>query len=135
MIAAVCIDDRNGMLFHKRRVSRDRVQQEDLLQLCGERKLWIHSFSAKLFAEFGDRIIVDDDFLQKAEAGDICFVENQPLEIWKERLEGVILYRWNRMYPSDTKLDLDLTDFVKQEEKLFSGSSHETITREIYVKN
>ena len=31
MIAAVCSDDRNGMLFNRRRLSRDRAQQEDLL--------------------------------------------------------------------------------------------------------
>lgn len=134
MIAAVCIDDRNGMLFNKRRLSRDRAQQEDLLHLCGGKKLWIHSFSAKLFEAFGDQIIVDDDFLQKAGTGDICFVESQPLGIWKERLEGVILYRWNREYPSDTKLDLDLTDFQQQEQSMFSGTSHETLTREIYIK-
>ena len=134
MIAAVCIDDREGMLFNKRRLSRDLSQQEDLLKLCGEKKLWVHSFSAKLFAVFADRILVDDDFLQKAGTGDICFVENQPLEIWKERLEGVILYRWNRAYPSDTKLDLDMTDFQLQEQSEFSGTSHETLTREIYIR-
>ena len=134
MIAVVCVDDRNGMLFNQRRVSRDRAQQEDLLALCGGDKLWINGFSAKLLEPFADRIIVDEDFLRLAGPGTYCFVENQPLLPWQERLEGVILYRWNREYPSDVKLDLDLTGFELRERVEFPGSSHGRITREIYVK-
>lgn len=134
MIAAVCVDDRNGMLFNKRRLSRDRAQQEDLLALCGSEKLWLHSFSAKLFADYEAQIIVDDCFLQNAGVGEICFVEDQPLQPWLKRLEGVILYRWNRAYPSDQTLDLDLNVFVCKEREEFPGTSHKTITREIYMR-
>ena len=134
MIAVVCIDDRNGMLFNRRRVSRDRVQQEDLLRLCGGKKLWINRFSAKLFEPFGPQVVVDEAFLQLAGAGEFCFVEDQPLQPWLERLEGVVLYRWNRTYPSDTVFDLDLTAFVCQERLEFAGSSHVKITRETYIR-
>ena len=134
MIAAVCVDDRNGMLFNKRRLSRDQAQQQDLLALCGGKNLWIHSFSAKLFADYEAHIIVDDCFLQNAGDGEICFVENQPLQPWLERLDGLILYRWNRVYPSDQTLDMDLSVFACKEREEFSGTSHETITREIYIK-
>lgn len=134
MIAVVCIDDGNGMLFNRRRVSRDRVQQEDLLRLSDESKLWINGFSAKLFEPFAAKVVVDEAFLQLAGAGEFCFVEDQPLQPWLERLEGVILYRWNRRYPSDTVFDLDLSDFVCQERLEFAGSSHEIITRETYIR-
>ena len=30
MRAALCLDDRNGLSFNHRRLSRDRAQQEDL---------------------------------------------------------------------------------------------------------
>ena len=34
MRAALCVDNRMGFQFNGRRLSRDRVQQEDLLALC-----------------------------------------------------------------------------------------------------
>ena len=48
MIAVVCVDDRNGMLFHHRRQSQDRLLREDLLSRCPGR-LWMNAYSAKLF--------------------------------------------------------------------------------------
>ena len=75
MIAAVCIDDRNGLLFNRRRLSRDRAQQEDLLALCGEKPLWLAPFSVPLFDWAPERVRVEEKFLEQAAPGDICFVE------------------------------------------------------------
>lgn len=134
MIAAVCLDDRNGMLFNGRRLSRDRAQQEDLLALCREKKLRIGSFSAKLFQAHEERVVVDDDFLTAAGAGEIVFVEDSGLSSLSARLEGVIVYRWNRAYPSDLQFDLDLSAFTCTERVEFPGNSHDVITREVYVR-
>lgn len=134
MIAAVCVEENGGMLFRRRRLSRDKALQADLLTLCGGQKLWIHSFSARLFADDLACVTVDDNFLLLAGSGEICFVEQPPLQPWMNRLEGVILYQWNRVYPSDQKLDLDLAAFMCQERKVFPGTSHPQITREIYWK-
>ena len=134
MIAAVCLDDRNGMLFNGRRLSRDRAQQEDLLALCGEKKLRIGSFSAKLFQAHEERVVVDDDFLTAAGAGEIVFVEDRGLLPLSARLEGVIVYRWNRAYPSDMQFDLDLSAFTCTERVEFPGNSHDIITREVYMR-
>ena len=134
MIAAVCLDDRNGMLFNGRRLSRDRAQQEDLLALCGEKKLRIGSFSAKLFQAHEERVVVDDDFLTAAGAGEIVFVEDRGLLPLSARLEGVIVYRWNRAYPSDLQFDLDLSAFTCTERVEFPGNSHDVITREVYMR-
>lgn len=132
MIAAVCIGEGNGMLFNRRRVSRDRRQQADLLSLCGERRLWLNGYSAPLFADVPDRITVDEDFLEKAGSGEVCFVEDQPLAPAADRVEAVVLYRWNRAYPADVRFDFDLTDFRLEERTEFPGASHEKITRELY---
>ena len=43
----VCIDDNQGMLFNKRRQSRDVKVLEDIATLTDT--LWISSFSEKLF--------------------------------------------------------------------------------------
>lgn len=132
MIAAVCIGDGGGMLFNRRRVSRDRAQQEDLLALCEEGRLWLGPCSAALFGWAAERVTVDDAFLEKAGPGEVCFVEDRPLSPLAERLEAVVLYRWNRAYPADVWLDLELAGFQLAERTEFPGTSHEKITRELY---
>jgi len=132
MIVAVCVDERNGMLFNGRRVSRDRAQQEDLLALCGGR-LWAAPFSASLLDWAAERVTVDPDYLQKAGPGEVCFVEAEDLSAVADRIEGMIVYRWNRVYPADRRLDL--SDFQLTGRTEFPGTSHETITRETYRGN
>ena len=132
MILAVCVDDKYGMTFNRRRQSRDRIQQEDLLGWCTGRKLWMNSYSAALFE--GAEICVDDAFLEKAKAGDVCFVENVSVKEWGSQVEAVILYRWNRTYPANLRYDLDMSVFALEETTEFAGSSHEVITREIYKR-
>lgn len=135
LIIAVCIDGRGGMLFNKRRQSQDRAQREDLLQFCGGRKLWIAPYSAPLFGEQAG-IEVDEEFLTKAEAGEVCFVENQPIAPAAERIEAVVLYDWDRAYPADVHLDFDpeAEGFTLKEERIFPGTSHEKIIRKVYER-
>ncbi len=133
----VCIDDDGGMLFNKRRQSRDRILLEDMAAMVKKtgKKLWIAPFSAKLFGaaeEMCHFITVDETFLENASEQDFCFVENVPLRKWLDDIDSVIVYRWNRKYPADTYLDIDLTKWQMEETKEFAGSSHEKITREVY---
>ena len=134
MIVAVCIEDRGGMLFNHRRVSRDKAQQEDLLALCGQRTLRIAPSSEALFREQAERVTVDEAFLENAGEGEVCFVEDRPLLPVQERLEKLVVYRWNRSYPSDFRLDLRLEEWTLTEQREFPGNSHENITREIYER-
>lgn len=135
MIAMVCLDDRKGMLFNKRRQSRDRAVTEKILELAGERRLWIHPFSEKLFADNrAENIISDECFLEKAGEGEYCFVENCGFAECGERLEKLIVFWWNRSYPSDLWLDIDLEEWKKTETEEFAGHSHEKITREVYER-
>lgn len=129
MKVIVCVDDNLGMLFNKRRQSQDVKVTEDILKMA--KKLWIHPFSDKLFSEYGGQIVVDEDFLEKAEQGELCFVENQQITPYVDKIEQIILYKWNRKYPSDFKLDLDLKEWKLTELTEFEGNSHEKITREI----
>ena len=73
MNVIVCLDDKNGMLFNKRRQSQDKINT-------------------------------------------------------------LIIYKWNRIYPADLHFDINVNDvsweLIDSEE--FNGSSHEKITREIY---
>ena len=51
MTVFVCIDDRGGMLFNKRRQSRDSKVIEDVVRTVGDGVLYISDFSELLFSE------------------------------------------------------------------------------------
>ena len=135
MRVIVCLDDRNGMLFNRRRQSRDRRVVEDILRELGEKRLLVNGFSAPLFERAGDRIRVEDDPLAAAGREDVCFVENLPLAPWAAAIERLTVYRWNRVYPADMRLDLALESGWHLVAALdFPGFSHEKITKEIYER-
>ena len=129
MRAALCVDNRMGFQFNGRRLSRDRAQQEDLLALCGGEKLWVAPCSAALFSWAPDRVAVAEDPLQ---APGLCFLEDRLPP--PEDVEELILYGWNRDYPSDVRLDWDLSAFEAGTQWEFPGTSHPVITRTIYVR-
>lgn len=137
MTIIVCIDDSNGILFNNRRQSRDRCLIEDVVSsLCGS-QIFVDDYSAALFAGYSDSIQITDDPLCKAGKGDICFIERQSLCDHVSDIEKVIVYRWNRAYPADKWLDVDLTSsnsmFKKIETCEINGYSHELITKEVYI--
>ncbi len=92
----------------------------------------MNGYSARMFSGQEERLAVSEDFLEEAGPGEWCFVENVPLAPWLEKLEGLVLYRWNRAYPADAHLDVPLDDFLITDKLDFPGSSHETLTRETY---
>ncbi len=51
-----------------------------------------------------------------------------------DRLDRLIVYRWNRHYPSDVRFPPELADFTLQSSTEFRGSSHDLITREEYTR-
>ena len=50
----------------------------------------------------------------------------------EDRIEKVILFKWNRNYPADTFFSLDLSGYTLEKTEDFAGNSHEKITKEIY---
>lgn len=131
----VCLDDRDGMLFNRRRQSSDRFLCKRLLVLSKNSILRMNSYSASLFGEQTSHVTVSEDFLETAEENDFCFLENADISPYAEKVNTVIIYRWNRVYPSDVKFPLQLyADRWHLTGKYdFSGSSHERITEEIYT--
>ena len=132
----VCIDDNLGMLFYKRRQSRDVKVLEDIATLTDT--LWISSFSEKLFENVSEtvrfQLNIDDSFLNQTHDSGYCFVENEKKLPYEKNIEQLIIYKWNRKYPSDFKLDLNLEEWKLGEFVDFVGNSHNKITREIYEK-
>ena len=129
----VCLDDNNGMLFNKRRQSSDRVVTEKICDLVKNEKLWIDTYSSKLFATQQGSVIVDDSYAQKAETGDFCFVEQGDVQAIANVAEEIIVFRWNRRYPADIYFPGNcLSARKKVMTEAFSGYSHEEITMEVY---
>ena len=146
MKVIVCVDDGHGMLFNKRRQSQDRVLRDDVQKMTSGQKLWMNAYSARQFQEesqTGENVtgvsetaalIVAEDFLRQAGENDFCFVENEKLLPYSDRITEVVVYRWNRSYPGDFHLDLDLNQWRLVQTTEFAGYSHEKITKEIYRK-
>ena len=137
MYLIYCVDDKGGLSFGGRRQSRDRVVRADLLKMTAGKALWMSPASRRQFTEpEGERITVSEEFLSEAGKGDFCFVEDRPARPWLARTEGIILYQWNRVYPADRYLDVQplKEGFHLEKTEEFPGYSHETITKEVYLK-
>ena len=135
MILIVCVDDRNGMLFHERRQSQDRLLREHILKRTSGNTLWMNRYSYGQFREENcTRIKIWEHFPDGPQPGEYCFVEDMDVAPYESLFEKIILYKWNRQYPSDLSFSLDLSGWVLTESLDFAGSSHERITEEVYIK-
>lgn len=137
MIIIACLDDAGGMMFNNRRQSKDRVLRDNILKEVDEGRLWINGYTKKQFTDEEQKnIIVDEQFLEKAQAGDFCFVENVDIMPYAEKIEKVILFKWNRSYPGDFFFPVELlsSDFMMTKTEDFTGYSHEQITKEVYER-
>lgn len=135
MIIIVCLDDRNGMMFNRRRQSMDRMVRRRIFKLAKDSRLWMNRYSYGQFEEEERPLVtVDEAFLEKAGKGEYCFVEDEDLTGHKAGIERIILYKWNRSYPADVHFKQELlTGFRKREEIVeFKGSSHDRISEEVY---
>lgn len=129
MNVAICIDNDYGMLFNSRRQSRDSILIEDFIKNADKNKIFIRSFSEKLFAD--KNVIVNDACLEEAEQNDFCFIEDEQIIPYSSKINTLIIYKWNRKYPSDFVFEMP-ADFTLIETTDFKGNSHEKITKEIY---
>ena len=131
----ICLDDKNGLMFNKRRVSQDKIVRSNIQSLVKDSNLFMNEYSYKLYKDIDiGNIKVCENFLSECETNDFCLVENNTLEKFLDKIDTLIIYKWNRIYPADFYFDIDYKDgsweLIKIEE--FQGSSHEKITKESY---
>ena len=131
MKVIVCLDQNGGMLFNRRRQSRDARVFEDISTYA--ERLSASPFSEKLLSSYGVPHSVDENFPENAKDG-YAFVENIPLLPYEESITEVIVYRWDKIYPADTVFDLPLTKYRLISTEEFSGNSHKTIVKETYLR-
>ena len=131
----ICIDDSGGILFNRRRVSSDREVIKRIVEVTKNSSLNMSPYSAKLFESFTADFSVDDAFLLNITDGDFYFCECEIPSHIIDKAEKIIVYRWNRKYPSDVKFPIDkLLNFKLVSSVDFVGYSHDKITEEVYVR-
>ena len=136
MRVILCVEDRGGMVFNERRVSRDREVIADIVKDMKGKSLFAEEYSKILFEGFECDVNYAEAPLAKAKETDTCFVEREALSAYVDKIDAVTIYRWNRSYPWDKRLDIDLSarGFRLVSTTDMVGYSHEKITKEIYVK-
>jgi len=129
----VCVDEKGGMSFAGRRQSRDKVLCEKVQEMTAGNQIWLREYSAKIFPD-QHNLRVCEDYLHLAPAEDWCFVETEDLTAFVDKIRRVIVYRWNRQYPSDLKFPEEALGcrWELESRREFAGSSHDCITEEVY---
>ena len=135
MTAAVCLDQRGGMGFNGRRQSMDRAVRADLLREAAGRTIWMTAYSRGQFTEEGPIALAEDPMAQ-AGAGDLCFMEHGSLRPWLDKVDTLLVYRWDKVYPADARLDPPLEElgWTLVSSTAFPGHSHKEIGKELYRK-
>lgn len=94
MIILTVIDNSGGLLFNHRRVSKDRVLRERILDISQNSRLLMVEYSAKQFVQpLPSNIIVADYFLNIAQAGEYVFVEDCSILPYANKIEKMYLFR------------------------------------------
>lgn len=134
MKTIVCIDDKFGVSFDGKRQSRDRELIENIMSFTDGARVIISKKSAPLFD--GRAVEISDDPMGEADDCDFVFCEGESLLPHLDKIDEMIIYKWNRTYPRDALLDLipERCGFTLIDSRDFVGSSHKKITREVYKK-
>lgn len=130
MTVITFLDTCNGMQFNRRRQSRDRVAIADILSSF-DGTLRMTAYTAALFSEAVDRVVVLDDPLADAGAEDVCVLET-PFAL-SASVSPLVVYRWDKEYPADQRLALSADAWALQSATELTGYSHDKITKEVWV--
>ncbi|MDD8048603.1 MAG: hypothetical protein PHH04_03260 [Thomasclavelia sp.] len=116
------------MIFNQRRVSRDKKIIEDIIDSYEEDNIVADSRSKILFEDY------DIEYQNlPTETNKYQFIEFDDLSSIKNKIEELIIYRFNRVYPKDMSLSIDVNkNYELEDEEEFVGNSHDKITKDTY---
>ena len=123
-LLVVKVENRMGISFNNRPCSNDECIEQhlnDVISECTPRRFYARSKDEMdlLIAENSCGVFVSDIFDPSP-----CL----------DYFDGIILYGWNRDYPSDIKFTSDLSEFTCVSIQDFAGKSHEKITESVYLR-
>ena len=128
----IAVDEKYGYSLFGRRLSKDRVMLDDIVMGLGEGdNLYVSEYSYDIFPDDARKKIIcplPDEIPPDA----VFFFEAEDFSSFP--LNRLIVYRWNRHYPSDMKYNPYLHGWKRISSSDFTGNSHEKITKEVYTK-
>ena len=128
----IALDDRNGYSLFGKRLSKDRKMLEEMTGLLEDGQcLYVSKYSLGIFSEDLRRQLICSLPETVSDDGMIFF---EAADFSSFGLDRLIVYRWNRHYPSDVKYNPYLHGWKKSASYDFRGYSHEKITREVYER-
>lgn len=130
MTLILTVENSFGLSFSNRRLSRDEEISKDIITICKNKRLYSDEYSAELF--IGENINIVKLYETNFKEEDYIFCEREIPENLKSP-KKLILYKFNRDYPFDKSLEIDITKFKLIEQFDFKGKSHDKITRETYI--
>ena len=101
-------------------------------EIVGDAVIYMNAYSKKLYQEFPDAWCMKI-FCSGPEGRGDCLVEDQKLSPVEEKIEKIIVFRWNKVYPADMRLDLSLDQWKLESLRELEGSSHK-ILQETYIR-
>lgn len=132
----VCVEDNNGMMFNKRRVSQDVEVRNDIYKNLYGKTLIMNSYSFKMFEKDGSNANIKvDENLPVDDNMNFQFIENVKLSKFEQKIDNLVVYYWNRKYPNDFKFDIDISKWKLVSEVEFIGKSHEKITKKVFISD
>lgn len=133
MILILCLDKNYGMTFNHRRLSQDKNVMIDMVKMIKEDKIYMNKYSYELYKGLVcQNIIVDEDL---SNHDGYCLIEDCKIDKLNDWIEEIIIYNWNRSYPSDLTFPISLLDDWEIKESYeFVGNSHALITKTIYKR-
>ena len=132
-VAIICVDDNGGVMFNNRRVSSDKNVILDILRMKETNELFCSNYSASNFTLYNNKISVDEDVINNVSKDGIYFIEDIFPKNWNT-FNYIIIYKWNRKYPSDVLFTYDLKDYINIKKDEFKGNSHEKIDKYIFKR-
>lgn len=133
------LDQKNGLLFNKRRQSKDSILIDNIIQKVNEVEnatLWLSDYSKELFVDSGLELKnINELSLAEASDKDFIFIEDVSVDIQHvlentESSHYLYLCKWNKVYPADKRLDV-MEDYFNHFEvlstEIFEGNSHDEI--------
>lgn len=135
MNCIACVDDRLGILFNHRRVSLDLAIAQDIAQWTQNTTLYMDHYSSELFQGVELHHMMLDSHLPKTTLAGWQFIEQQPIPTTFHSGDQWLIYYFNRRYPSDVQLPMDLNHdacWSIVEATSFVGQAHDKITRVLY---
>jgi hypothetical protein len=129
----VAVDNNLGMMFNNRRQSRDEKLRERILEIVGDNMLYMNFYTLEQF-ERNKNIVLSKNPMDDGDEDDYCFIENLDIKEKENNFNKIIIYHWNREYPSDKIFDIDLSNWKLISEYEFAGKSHDNIKECVYIR-